>query len=698
LLDNLKEKENMKLNTKLLAIVLVAVLILVGASTTLQTSPQTQREKPITDEGGPYEIPSNGDLVVDYTPSEREEYVIPNFPFYENSPGPENDLGLTPCSVAAILKYYDNTRGSNYIPSGIVFPYVFSDEYISDYYFPIDYQGHLEFDNSWPYDNPHEPSPDNCIASFLHTSRMYDRNWAGMTDWWFAFGEEPSSLPEYIESYASWAGYHLDVTAYDYATYGAFKTIIDSGNPVLVAFGMHWWGIEFAPTLVVPVFGYRHDLLFGDQICFYSQPDGEILWTTIQEGGWSLFRGIGQVYTFDVPDSWPSKISIKFPVGGEDWMQGATKNLAWYSTNCGPNVKIELLNCWGDTRFKWTVQSSYPNGDGLNTLPYLQQHDEKNYGYMFQITDLSNPEVKCVGGLFSVTPVDAGGDDVQRETWEKGTSHLLTWDTVSRVTNVKLVLSSEDNPDYSYVIKESYPNTKSYEWLIPLEIPEGNYKIFVRDLGSIEGEGWDFTDQVFTIVERPSATVTDPVSTDVWKRRTTETISWTSTGNWPRALVEVCHGDTCHGSMVDNTGSTTVYIDRNWVISDDYKIKVTPCQQEFIPIPGALVGESGVFSVTWGGLDLDVLIPNLYGSYKIGSTLKIQWGSGYVGTVKIDLYKGTTLSKTVVTNLASKVGTNTYNWVIPSNTAVASTYKIKITDTKDSNVKDMSDYSFSITR
>jgi hypothetical protein len=62
--------------------------------------------------------------------------------------------------------------------------------------------------------------------------------------------------------------------------------------------------------------------------------------------------------------------------------------------------------------------------------------------------------------------------------------------------------------------------------------------------------------------------------------------------------------------------------------------------------------------------------------------------------VKIELYNGTTLSRTIA--LSTPLSTGTYNWTIPSTQTLGSSYKIKVTSTTNSAYSDTSNSAFTI--
>lgn len=91
--------------------------------------------------------------------------------------------------------------------------------------------------------------------------------------------------------------------------------------------------------------------------------------------------------------------------------------------------------------------------------------------------------------------------------------------------------------------------------------------------------------------------------------------------------------------------------------------------------------------------------PNGGENWQAGTTQTITWSyAGNPGSsVKIDLYKGTSLNRTITsgTSVGSN-GSGSYSWPIPADVAAGGDYMVKVTSTSYSSVSDMSDGYFTI--
>jgi len=65
------------------------------------------------------------------------------------------------------------------------------------------------------------------------------------------------------------------------------------------------------------------------------------------------------------------------------------------------------------------------------------------------------------------------------ESWQRGTTHAITWNKTGSIANVKIVLNYGST---SETVTTSTPNTGSYSWTIPKDgVLSSNCKIYVSD-------------------------------------------------------------------------------------------------------------------------------------------------------------------------------------------------------------------------
>jgi len=278
------------------------------------------------------------------------------------------------------------------------------------------------------------------------------------------------------------------------------------------------------------------------------------------------------------------------------------------------------------------------------------------------------------------------------ETLTRGTVVPITWSyTGNPGVNVKIELYNGSTLS-STITSSTSLSAGSYNWTIPSTQAFGsNYTIKVTS--TTNSAISDTSNGPFTITG-PSITVTSPNGGETLVRRAVVPITWSYTGN-PGASVKIqlYNGTTLSRTITSSTPlSAGTY---KWTVSSlqalgsNYKIKITSTTNSAISDTS-----NGTFTIAKPSIT--VISPNGGESFTRGSVMPIRWSSvGSPGAnVKILLYKGFFVSRTITTSTPMSAGT--YNWTIPLTQTVGSTYKIKIVSTTSSLVKDSSNASLTI--
>lgn len=116
------------------------------------------------------------------------------------------------------------------------------------------------------------------------------------------------------------------------------------------------------------------------------------------------------------------------------------------------------------------------------------------------------------------------------------------------------------------------------------------------------------------------------------------------------------------------------------------------------PVPGA-PGAPGAI-----GPGIDLILPPIAKSLTVtspnggnqlasGNSLSINWTDNFSENVRIDLYRGNTFDRNIVSSTESD---GFFSWLAPSDLPGRSDYRLKITSVNDSQVTDFSDANFSI--
>jgi hypothetical protein len=288
----------------------------------------------------------------------------------------------------------------------------------------------------------------------------------------------------------------------------------------------------------------------------------------------------------------------------------------------------------------------------------------------------------------AVTVVSPNGG----ETLTRGTVVPITWSyTGDPGENVKIELYNGSTLS-STITSSTSLSAGSYNWTIPSTQAFGsNYTIKVTS--TTNSAISDTSNGPFTITG-PSITVTSPNGGETLVRGSVVTLTWSYTGN-PGASVKIqlYNGTTLSRTITSSTplsaGTYKWAIPSLQSLGSNYKIKITSTTNSTISDTS-----NGTFTIAKPSIT--VISPNGGESFSRGSVIPIRWSSvGSPGAnVKILLYKGFYISRTITTSTSMSAGT--YNWTIPLTQTVGSTYKIKIVSTTSSSVGDASNSSFTI--
>ncbi len=284
------------------------------------------------------------------------------------------------------------------------------------------------------------------------------------------------------------------------------------------------------------------------------------------------------------------------------------------------------------------------------------------------------------------------------ESWTAGSAYQIKWSsTGSPGTYVKIELYKGGVLNRT-ITSSVLTSTGSYNWTCPSTQASGaDYKVKITS--TTNSTYTDMSEGTFTIVgpPPPSITVTTPNGGESWTAGTTHPITWTYTGS-PGTYVKI---ELYKGGTPNKTIASSVLTSNktyNWMIpstqasGSDYTVKVTSTTNSAYTD----TSDSAFTIVGPPAPTITVTSPNGGESWTAGTSHPITWA--YTGSpgayVKIELYKGGTLNKTIAASVLTSTGT--YNWTCPSTQASGADYKVKITSTTNSSYTDMSDGTFTI--
>ncbi len=205
---------------------------------------------------------------------------------------------------------------------------------------------------------------------------------------------------------------------------------------------------------------------------------------------------------------------------------------------------------------------------------------------------------------------------------------------------------------------------------------------------------WNNVNFTATPVPTDSITVTSPNGGETFTQGGRFEIKWTSTGNISEVIVDLYKGSQFDYSITpwgtDNDGSVVIYLSQDQSPRSDYKIKIYDASNSSI-----YDWSNGYFTISEEVEDfIKIISPNGGENWEKGQPQTIRWSSaGNISTVKIELYKGVNLNRTLGSNIAN-VGS--YTWTIPDIQEPDSDFRIRMSHSGDYSLGDYSDGYFTI--
>lgn len=392
-------------------------------------------------------------------------------------------------------------------------------------------------------------------------------------------------------------------------------------------------------------------------------------------------------------------IKVVIPNGGESWQNGTSQEIRWTSQSVA-NVKIEYTTNGGAN---WTTiinsveSKGYYNWNPIPNLNSLQckiRISDANDGTPYDLSDenfqISNQVIK------SITIISPNGG----EDFEAGTVQNISWNS-SGINLVKIELSTNNGTNW-VLLANNLENTGGYQWQINNQLNVPKALIKVSDVS--DGTTSDVCDGTFKISPVKSINVIYPTSGLVFRAGTPVTVEWESSG---LEKVNIRYTTTNGIGSINEPAfyviATNIGNSGSYPISNGFSI---PSDRYYIEVyytegDRQWSSKSGNFKVTPqvyptitlkqpnGGEEFLTSDPQNTYSHEI------IWESTEVENVKIEYsLNGGATWNTIVQNLQSS---GIYTWNMPQDVAFRSeNARIRISNTEDSSMYDMSDEVFAI--
>ncbi|MBI4355439.1 MAG: hypothetical protein HY597_03170 [Candidatus Omnitrophica bacterium] len=380
-------------------------------------------------------------------------------------------------------------------------------------------------------------------------------------------------------------------------------------------------------------------------------------------------------------------LTLTSPNGGEVWGVATSQPINWsrvgsigtakleYSTDGGVTYPNTIINPIASSllTYNWTVP------DAITTTARVKITNLADV----TVNDTSNGNFKIAGSLVVTAP--NGG-----EQWGIGLSKSITWTKGGSIVNVKLEYSTDSGATYPNVIIASVDATAGtpYAWTVP-DVPSATVRVKVTNIS--DTTVFDASDANFKI--QGSFTLTAPNGGQVWLTGESRSITWTKGGSIANAKLEYSTdgGVTYPNLIVGSTPAAT--LSYAWTVPDalgtQLRVKITDAAD------AAVFDTSDANSTIKG--TLTVTAPNGGESWIVGTSQNVTWTrNGSIANVKLEYSKnGFADELQTFVIVASTLGGNlSYGWTVPD--AIGNTVKVRVSDTSDATVNDLSNGNFAI--
>jgi hypothetical protein len=397
-----------------------------------------------------------------------------------------------------------------------------------------------------------------------------------------------------------------------------------------------------------------------------------------------------RVFSIVPPES--PVIRVIAPNGGEQLVVGSRFNITWYGTNTREDVKIEYSINAGET---WPVITEATENDGNYDwiIP-----DTPSDNCLVRISETDGQPVDVSDAVFSIVPPLS--DDITvtapngGESWTVGSLQEIKWTSTGDINNV-LIEYSTDNGQTWKMIVQTTPNNGSFDWTIPETVSDECLVRVTANDDDLDPKPSDMSDEVFSIVPDLAGEfrVTSPNGGEEWEVGSTQSITWTSSGDVSSVMIEYSpdNGNTWStiAASIENSGTY------DWLVPDTVSneclVRVSANDGGGDPRPSDINDE--VFSIILpSSPTITVIIPNGGEQLIINSIFSINWFStNSREDVKIEYSINGGENWKIITNSTENDGE--YDWTVPDEPSEICLVRISETD---GDSVDVSDAVFSI--
>ncbi|MFC1514986.1 Ser-Thr-rich GPI-anchored membrane family protein, partial [Candidatus Omnitrophota bacterium] len=375
-------------------------------------------------------------------------------------------------------------------------------------------------------------------------------------------------------------------------------------------------------------------------------------------------------------------VELISPNGGEVWPVVSTKEITWATVGSIERVRLELSTAAGDDGYPYRIAAGLDAGEGryswrlpdtISRQAKIKISDDADPG----VFDVSDRSFKIVGTL--ILRVPNGG-----EVFKVGSAQEIAWNAVGSLESVRITYSADGGTTYPHTIVDSAPAADSkFGWTIP-DIITQKAMIKIADADDPETVS-DTSNAGFKV--RGDLRLITPNAGEIFKVRTTQTISWLRVGSISDVRL---YYSTDSGRTYANL-IATVDAGRQ---SYSWQVPEVPCLGVRLKILDA--SDPTVYDASDADLvirgQLTLQSPRGGQDWVVGSRQDIVWDA--MGTSSVVLEYSTDAGTSFRKIVGPIESSGSYAWTVPD--TISAQCLVRVYDARDPAVHDISDTLFKI--
>lgn len=393
----------------------------------------------------------------------------------------------------------------------------------------------------------------------------------------------------------------------------------------------------------------------------------------------SVYDASNNTFSIVVPS-----YTLTAPNGGETLTGGTYSYIYWNSEAVSSYVRLDYSTDNGST---WTniTNGSYNSGNYNWYVPNTPSNQ-----CLVKIADYYNNSIQdSSNAVFTInpaTPVINLSAPNGGQTLLVGSSYGISWSS-SFVDSIKIEYSANNGSTWNLIAASVLASNGYYTWNPVPNTPSTQCLVKISDV--LNSSYFDISNYQFSISE-PYLMVTTPNGSESWTGYTYKYIYWTGAISSSYVNLEYSVNNGASWNMIVNGSYNNGQY--QWYVPDSPSVTCLVRVTDYYDTAVKDMSDA-VFTINAPVPTITVSTPNGGQNWAAGSSQYIYWSSSYINNVKIEYSINNGNSWTTIIS-STPAGNGYYYWPVPN--VVSTLCKVRITDTNNNSVTDVSDNVFTI--